>query len=138
MKNNMFRSSSFIRPNRRQNLAVDTNRIVSTANGLQLGAFHDGIQYVGNNLTYRGESGYDATQDWGDMRANLSKGPGEGMAFYLHGKGLYFTEGHSYTSGCVCEPYEGVLKTIFNLNPSGVGEGAKNGRIAVSIEDVHK
>ena len=114
---------------------VDTNRLTPVVAGLVLAKWHDGIQFVGNDLTYRGQSGYDATTEWGDMRANLSRGPGEGTPYYLHGKGLYFTEGHSYTAGCVCEPYEGVLKVIFNLDPSGVGEGNKNGRIAVSVNN---
>jgi hypothetical protein len=36
-------------------------------------------------------------------------------------------------AGCVCDPYQSVLKVIFNLDPSGVGEGDKNRRIAVSV-----
>jgi len=59
--------------------------------------------------------------------------PADGTPYYLHGKGLYFTEGHSYTAGCVCDPYQSALKVIFRLDPSGVGEGDKNGRIAVSV-----
>jgi RHS repeat-associated protein len=111
---------------------LDTNRLVSVQGGLVLGAFHDGIQQVGDSILYRGVL-YDATGEWGTMRANLSRGEGDGTQYYLHGKGSYFTEGHSYTAGCVCDPYQGVLKVIFRLDPSGVGEGDKNGRIAVSV-----
>jgi len=111
---------------------VDTNRIVPVERGLVLGKFHDGIQEVGNSIPYRGAL-YDATGEWGTLRANLSRGEGDGTLYYLHGKGLYFTEGHSYTEGCVCDPYQSVLKVIFRLDPSGVGEGDKNGRIAVSV-----
>jgi RHS repeat-associated protein len=116
---------------------IGTNRIVPTPQGLQLGAFHNGIQYIGNRVPY-GDEFYDPTQDWGTMRANLSTASGQGTHFYLHGKGLYFTEGHSYTAGCICNPAQDALRTIFALDPSGVGEGAKNGRITVSVEDVHK
>jgi RHS repeat-associated protein len=111
---------------------IDTNRIVPVEGGLVLGAFHDGIQEVGESISYRGAL-YDATGEWGTLRANLSRGEGDGTQYYLHGKGLYFTEGHSYTAGCVCDPYQSVLKVIFRLDPSGVGEGGKNGRIAVSV-----
>jgi len=75
----------------------------------------------------------DATGEWGTLRAILSRGKGDGTEYYLHGKGLYFTEGHSYTAVCVFDPYRSVLKVIFRLDPSGVGEGDKNGRIAVSV-----
>jgi RHS repeat-associated protein len=112
---------------------LNTNRIIAVAAGLVLAPFHDGIQQVSDNITYRGQDGYNAQLEWGQLRANLSKGPGQGTPYYLHGKGLYFTEGRSYTAGCVCEPHQGVLRVIFNLDPSGVGEGNKNGRIAVSV-----
>jgi RHS repeat-associated protein len=112
---------------------VDTNRIVPVEGGLVLGAFHDGIQEVGDRISYRGEF-YDATGEWGTLRANLSRGEGDGTQYYLHGKGLYFSEGHSYTAGCVCDPYQSVLKVIFKLDPSDVGEGGKDGRIAVSVD----
>ena len=61
------------------------------------------------------------------------EGEDNGTQYYLHGKGLYFTEGHSYTAGCICDRSETVLRAIFKLDPSGVGEGEKNGRIAVSV-----
>jgi RHS repeat-associated protein len=111
---------------------VDTNRIVPVVGGLVLGSFHDGIQEVGDSIPYQGAL-YDPTGEWGTLRANFSRGAGDGTQYYLHGKGLYFTEGHSYTAGCVCDPYQSVLKVIFRLDPSGVGEGDKNGRIAVSV-----
>lgn len=53
--------------------------------------------------------------------------------YYLHGKNLYFTPGRTYTHGCSTEPEQKVLKEIFKLDPSGVGEGEKNGRILVNV-----
>jgi RHS repeat-associated protein len=102
---------------------LDTNRSIAVEGGYVLAPFHDGIQEVG----------LDWQADWGHLRANLSRN-GQGTPYYLHGKGLYFSEGHANTAGCVCDPYEVVLKQIFKLDPSGVGEGDKNGRIAASVE----
>jgi RHS repeat-associated protein len=113
---------------------TDTNAVVAVVGGRALAPYRDGIQEISGNAIYNSsELPYDFRPDWGTLRANLSRGPGEGTAYYLHGKGLYFTEGHSYTTGCVCDPYQTVLKVIFRLDPSGVGEGDKNGRIAVSV-----
>jgi hypothetical protein len=95
-----------------------------------LAAFHGGIQQLGPFWDHGNQ--YSARDEWGDYRANLI-GPNGPTHFYLHGKNLYFTEGRTYTHGCTTEPQQTVLKTIFQLDPQGVGEGAKNGRIAVSV-----
>ena len=110
---------------------LDTNAIAFGADGPQLAAFRNGIQEVGL-VRARGEV-WDPRDDWGTLRANLARPSGAGTAFYLHGKNLYFTEGRTYTHGCITEPRQSVLRQIFKLDPSGVGEGAKNGRIAVWV-----
>jgi RHS repeat-associated protein len=110
---------------------VGTNVLAFGPDGPQLGAYRNGIQEVGM-LRARGAV-WDTTAEWGTLRANLSTTSGAGTAFYLHGKNLYFTEGRTYTHGCITEPHQNVLKQIFKLDPSGVGEGAKNGRIAVWV-----
>jgi hypothetical protein len=95
-----------------------------------LSAFHGGIQRLGP-FQQNGQW-YTAKDEWGDYRANFI-GPNGATSFYLHGKDLFFTEGRTFTHGCTTEPQQVVLKAIFNLDPHGVGEGAKNGRIAVSV-----
>ena len=80
-----------------------------------------------------GGATYDPTAEWGTLRANLTRMSGGDTSFYLHGKNLYFTEGRTYTHGCTTEPDQKVLQTILNLDPHGVGEGARNGQIAVSV-----
>jgi len=112
---------------------IDTNVSVAMGGGRYvLKAFHDGIQEVGDAVPAGGGT-INWQEEWGHLRANLSPGPGGGTPYYLHGKGLYFTEGQTSTNGCVCEPSESVLGKIFSLDPSGVGEGAKTGRIAASV-----
>jgi hypothetical protein len=111
---------------------TDTNRLVATPDGLRLGAFHNGIQEIG--YIQMGDNTYaDPTAEWGTLRANLTKMSGGDTQFYLHGKNLYFTEGRTYTHGCTTEPDQKVLQKIFDLDPSGVGEGSRNGQIAVSV-----
>jgi hypothetical protein len=97
--------------------------------------FADGIQNVSDMVFDKRGSGnyFNAQTEWGTMRANLSHGPGWGTKFYLHGR----TKPGDMTAGCVGERDEKVLKAIFNLNPLGVGEGNKNGRIAVSVGGGH-
>ncbi|WP_321475968.1 RHS repeat-associated core domain-containing protein [uncultured Paludibaculum sp.] len=97
--------------------------------GYVLGPY-PGIQRVGP-VTIRDQV-FDARNDWGDYRANLV-GPKGATAFYLHGKLDYFDHGRTYTHGCTTEPLQNVLKVIFRLDPKGVGEGEKNGRILVNV-----
>jgi hypothetical protein len=75
---------------------------------------------------------FDATGEWGEYRANLN-GPNGITPFYLHGKNFYFEFGRTYTHGCTTEPLQVVLKEIFKLDPRGVGEGEKMGRILVNV-----
>jgi hypothetical protein len=97
-----------------------------------LASYPGGIQKLGL-FKYNGKT-YNASNEWGEYRANLIMlKPGGAPHFYLHGKQLYFDEGRTYTHGCTTEPYQKVLAKIFSLDPSGVGEGAKNGRILVTI-----
>jgi RHS repeat-associated protein len=112
---------------------VSTNAIVGTFPQFYLGQFRNGIQNIGT-IDIGGGGTASFTPQWGDFRANLIPLQGQPSDQYLHGKGLYFTEGLSVTHGCIATPYQNVLKTLFKLDPSGVGEGAKNGRIAVSVE----
>ncbi len=97
-----------------------------------LKAFHDGIQEVGSSVP-AGRGIIDWRDQWGALRANLSRSAGDGTPFYFHGKDSYFADGHSFTNGCICDPSESVLKVIFKLDPAGVGEGSEHGRIAVSV-----
>lgn len=76
---------------------------------------------------------WNAGGDWGDLRANLNNLQGEPTSFYLHGKADFQSIGRTFTHGCSTEPAEVVLKAIFRLNPSQVGEGDKIGRILVSV-----
>jgi hypothetical protein len=70
---------------------------------------------------------------WGDFRANLNDmRTGLPTRYYLHGKQDCFS-GTDWTHGCTATPYQNVLRKMFTLDPHGVGEGAKNGRIAVSV-----
>jgi hypothetical protein len=59
---------------------------------------------------------------------------GQDNNIYLHGKEGVFVGGGSATRGCACEPQERVLTTLFELNPNGVGEGNKKGRVAVEVK----
>jgi hypothetical protein len=105
--------------------------LVAGKGGYELGTFHNGIQEVGYVIL--GGVSYDPTAEWGTLRANLTKMSGGDTRFYLHGKNLYFSEGRTYTHGCTTEPDQKVLRTMFKLDPHGVGEGARNGQIAVSV-----
>jgi len=107
----------------------ETNRGVPTgvANGAELGSFA-GLQEIGKN-TWVGDMGYDFQRAWGTQRANLNTPDGDPTAYYLHGK----QDPWFYTHGCTCEKDQKVLGVIFGLDPSGVGEGDKNGKIAVSV-----
>ena len=96
-----------------------------------LSAF-SGIQQIGRTFTVNGQAA-SYQGEWGNLRANLNATNGSPTHFYLHGKNLFFTEGRTYTHGCTTEPYEVVLKSLFKLDPSGVGEGAKNGRVLVNV-----
>jgi RHS repeat-associated protein len=104
--------------------------------GWELGAF-SGLQKMGDFTSKVDANGatapFNFKDEWGDYRANLNDLNGNATHYYLHGKDLYYTTGRTYTHGCTTEPDQRVLKTIFSLNPAGVGEGAKNGRLLVSV-----
>jgi hypothetical protein len=106
---------------------VESQRFSAVNGQIVLNAF-PGIQQIGET-----KAGLDATGDWGNFRANLNLTDGSSTHYYLHGKNDFFTSGRTYTHGCTTEPAQTVLKTIFKLDPSGVGEGAKNGRILVNV-----
>jgi RHS repeat-associated protein len=113
-----------------------SERATPTGGGnYQLAGF-SGLQQMGD-FTMKVGPGATATfnfnGDWGEYRANLNRLDGSATHFYLHGKDEFFTEGRTWTHGCTTEPAQTVLKTIFSLNPNGVGEGAKNGRLLVSV-----
>jgi RHS repeat-associated protein len=71
-----------------------------------------------------------AQNEWGTLRANLSRLDGTPTHFYLHGKEL----DRASTHGCICNRDESVLRAIFKLDPNGVGEGGKRGIVAVSVQ----
>jgi RHS repeat-associated protein len=100
---------------------------------LQLLPFHNGIQVITPIAIDGGATAYPE-YDWGSMRAHLIPLQGQADDTYLHGKWSFFIKGVDVTHGCISTPYEHVLSTLFTLDPSGVGEGAKNGRIAVSVQ----
>jgi hypothetical protein len=95
-------------------------------------AAYDGIQRLGP-FQYYG-AWYTARGDWGDLRANLNDmRTGKHTPYYLHGKQNFFDYHVTWTHGCSSEPSQRVLQEIFKLDPHGVGEGAKNGRLAVTV-----
>jgi RHS repeat-associated protein len=100
----------------------------------KLGGF-PGIQQLGDVIVkVPGGTGiWNFGGDWGEYRANLNNLNGSSTPFYLHGKDDYEKFGRTWTHGCTTEPAQKVLKTIFSLNPNSVGEGAKNGRLLVSV-----
>jgi RHS repeat-associated protein len=102
----------------------------STASG-ELAAWHNGIQEIAAAYYDPFSRDYvSARNEWGSLRANLSRLNGEGTSYYLHGKELE----RSSTHGCTCNRDESVLREIFKLNPNGVGEGDKRGIVAVSVQ----
>src|SRR5579859_2843576 len=56
----------------------------------------------------------------------------------LQGKQDSFDIGRTAAHGCVTEPKQAVLRAIFKLDPSGVGEGSKNGKILVNVSRPEK
>ncbi len=111
---------------------VDTNRMISNLDA-NLAPFHNGIQEVGQIPI----PGYDATADfrgpWGTQRAHLMPLQGQDVHYYLHGKWDYPAVATG-THGCITDPYQIVVGKLFELDPRGVGEGAKTGRVAVSVQ----
>jgi RHS repeat-associated protein len=112
---------------------LDTQRAVSYMDP-SLVSFHNGIQDIGGNIPIGKGFFVDFSGQWGDMRAHLIPLDGQASDTYLHGKDLYFSEGLNKTHACIATPYQQVLGKMFSMSPSEVGEGAKNGRILVSVE----
>jgi hypothetical protein len=112
---------------------IETNRAVSQMDP-SLAAFHNGIQDVSTKVDMGYDSWANMQEQWGPERAHLIPLQGQDDETYLHGKELYFEQGLDVTHGCIATPYHKVLDWIFEMDPNGVGEGAKNGRIAVSAQ----
>jgi RHS repeat-associated protein len=119
--------------NLRKHGGVGTNRALSHMDA-SLAAYHDGIQDIGTHVDMGYSSWVNMQEQWGPMRAHLIPLQGQDDETYLHGKQLYFEMGLDVTHGCIATPDHNVLGKIFELDPNGVGEGAKNGRIAVSAQ----
>jgi len=95
-------------------------------NGLY--SWHDGIQEIAEATGDCKDCSWQ--WEWGTMRANLTPLDGQSHQFHLHGKRIDRTSTH----GCTCDPGEAVLQKIFALKPANVGEGTKQGTIAVSVQ----
>jgi hypothetical protein len=110
-----------------KSVKVDRNTVV--------GAFHNGIQRIPISVEVPEGSGYHVFPSaiWGRRRAHLVPEDGQDNNVYLHGKEGVFAGGGSTTLGCACEPQERVLTALFSLDPNGVGEGNKKGKVAVIV-----